>query len=58
MAEDLGYVHEDAFDEGFLKVDSIHNLYYAQYGARDGKPGKQFVHFLTTLLVSNGRVNR
>ncbi|KAK8014062.1 hypothetical protein PG990_007358 [Apiospora arundinis] len=38
MAEGLGYVHEDAFDEGFLQVDSIHNLYYAQYGARDGKP--------------------
>ncbi|KAK6840507.1 hypothetical protein PG995_016261 [Apiospora arundinis] len=38
MAQDLGYVHEDAFDEGFLQVDSIHNLYYAQYGARDGKP--------------------
>ncbi|KAF4636689.1 hypothetical protein G7Y89_g1378 [Cudoniella acicularis] len=33
-----GYTHEDAFDEGFLAVGSIHQLYYSQYGKQDGKP--------------------
>lgn len=40
MATNVGYVHEDAFDEGFLQVDQIHNVHYEQYGPRDGKPGK------------------
>lgn len=35
-----GYAHEDAFDDGFLAVSSIHTLYYSQYGKKDGKPGK------------------
>ena len=35
-----GYAHEDAFDDGFLAVSSIHRLYYSQYGKMDGKPGK------------------
>ncbi|KAK8085161.1 hypothetical protein PG997_006432 [Apiospora hydei] len=38
MATNVGYAHEDAFDEGFLQVDQIHNLHYEQYGPRDGKP--------------------
>ncbi|KAK8115905.1 Alpha/Beta hydrolase protein [Apiospora sp. TS-2023a] len=38
MAINVGYVHEDAFDEGFLQVDQIHNLHYEQYGPKDGKP--------------------
>ncbi|OBT58137.1 hypothetical protein VE04_01115 [Pseudogymnoascus sp. 24MN13] len=33
-----GYAHEDAFDDGFLDVSSIHTLYYSQYGKKDGKP--------------------
>lgn len=35
-----GYAHEEAFDDGFLAVSSIHTLYYSQYGKKDGKPGK------------------
>lgn len=35
-----GYAHKDAFDEGFLAVGSIHNIYYSQYGKKDGKPGR------------------
>jgi hypothetical protein len=34
-----GYSHHDPFDEGYLQVSDIHRLYYAQYGATDGKPG-------------------
>lgn len=35
-----GYAHEDAWDSGWLRVDSIHEIYYEQYGKKDGKPGK------------------
>lgn len=38
-----GYVHEDAFDSGYLKVDDLHTIYYEQYGKRDGKPAL-FLH--------------
>ncbi|KAK8017915.1 hypothetical protein PG991_007105 [Apiospora marii] len=38
MATDVGYVHEDAFDSGFLQVDQIHKVHYEQYGRQDGKP--------------------
>ncbi|KAI1419123.1 Alpha/Beta hydrolase protein [Xylaria sp. FL1777] len=32
------YTHEAAFDSGHLKVGSIHEVYYAQYGKKDGLP--------------------
>jgi hypothetical protein len=35
-----GYSHADAWDAGWLKVDSIHEVYYEQYGKQDGKSGK------------------
>lgn len=34
-----GYAHEGAWDVDWLRVDSIHELYYEQYGKKDGKPG-------------------
>lgn len=34
-----GYAHEDAWDVDWLRVDSIHELHYEQYGKKDGKPG-------------------
>lgn len=34
-----GYVHDDAFDAGMLKVDAIHSLHYEQYGLKTGLPG-------------------
>lgn len=43
MSEDTavsGYSHDDAFDDGLLRVDSVHQIYYAQYGVKDGLPGK------------------
>ncbi|KAH8678240.1 prolyl aminopeptidase [Xylariales sp. PMI_506] len=33
-----GYAHDDPFDSGFLRVDSIHEIFYEQYGAVDGLP--------------------
>ena len=33
-----GYKHDDAWDEDFLRVSSIHRLHYEQYGKKDGKP--------------------
>lgn len=33
-----GHAHEDAWDVDWLRVDSIHELYYEQYGKKDGKP--------------------
>ncbi|KAI6779261.1 uncharacterized protein J7T54_000991 [Emericellopsis cladophorae] len=38
-----GYVHEDAFDSGFLPVGDIHKVWYAQYGAPNGRP-VMFLH--------------
>ncbi|KAF7715421.1 Prolyl aminopeptidase [Penicillium ucsense] len=32
------YEHSDPFDKGMVPVGSIHQLYYEQYGKRDGKP--------------------
>lgn len=32
------YEKTACFDEGFLKVSDIHNIYYAQYGNPNGKP--------------------
>jgi proline iminopeptidase len=34
-----GYEHEAPFDSGMLPVSSIHQLYYEQYGKKNGKPG-------------------
>ncbi|KAI1161555.1 proline iminopeptidase [Nemania serpens] len=32
------YTHEAAYDSGHLKVGSIHEIYYEQYGKQDGLP--------------------
>ncbi|KAF1828921.1 proline iminopeptidase [Decorospora gaudefroyi] len=32
-----GYQHEDAWDVNWLRVDDIHELYYQQFGKKDGK---------------------
>ncbi|KAI1347426.1 proline iminopeptidase [Xylaria sp. FL0043] len=32
------YTHEAAYDAGHLKVGSIHEVYYEQYGQKDGLP--------------------
>lgn len=34
-----GYIHGDPFDEGMLPVGNIHQIYYAQYGLKDGLTG-------------------
>jgi proline iminopeptidase len=33
------YTHEAAYDSGHLGVGSIHEIYYEQYGKKDGLPG-------------------
>ncbi|SMR64307.1 unnamed protein product [Zymoseptoria tritici ST99CH_3D1] len=33
-----GYEHEDAYDSGMLPVGSLHQIYFEQYGKKDGKP--------------------
>ncbi|KAI0404000.1 proline iminopeptidase [Xylaria palmicola] len=33
-----GHDHEAAYDTAHLKVDSIHEIYYEQYGKKDGLP--------------------
>ncbi|GAP90518.1 putative prolyl aminopeptidase [Rosellinia necatrix] len=38
MPPATGYTHEAAYDAGHLQVDSIHEIYYAQYGKKDGLP--------------------
>lgn len=35
-----GHQHEDAWDRGWLRVDDVHEIYYQQYGKKDGKPGQ------------------
>jgi hypothetical protein len=35
-----GHEHEDAREKDWLRVDDIHEIYYEQYGKKDGKPGK------------------
>lgn len=34
-----GYIHEAPFETSTLQVDSIHTIYYEQYGLKDGLPG-------------------
>lgn len=34
-----GYAHEAAWESTHLKVDSIHEIFYEQYGKKDGLPG-------------------
>ncbi|CAO2657927.1 Nn.00g071870.m01.CDS01 [Neocucurbitaria sp. VM-36] len=33
-----GYQHDDAWDKDWLRVDDVHELFYQQYGKKDGKP--------------------
>lgn len=35
-----GHEHEDAWDQDYLRVDDTHEIYYEQYGKKDGKPGE------------------
>jgi proline iminopeptidase len=35
-----GHQHEDAWEKDWLKVDDRHEVYYEQYGKKDGKPGE------------------
>jgi len=47
MAQTLqftSYEHEDAWDVNWLRVDDTHELYYQQFGKKDGKPGKSASH--------------
>jgi len=39
MAGVTGYEHADAWEQDWLKVDDTHEVYYEQYGKKDGKPG-------------------
>jgi hypothetical protein len=39
QAQVSGYTHEDPWDTDWLRVDDLHELYYEQYGKKDGKPG-------------------
>lgn len=34
-----GHQHDDAYDQNWLRVDDTHEVYYEQYGKKDGKPG-------------------
>jgi hypothetical protein len=34
-----GYEHDDAWDVNWLRVDETHEVYYEQYGLKDGKSG-------------------
>lgn len=34
-----GYEHDDAWDADWLRVDETHEIYYEQYGLKDGKSG-------------------
>lgn len=43
-----GYEHEDAWDTNWLRVDETHEIYYEQYGLKDGKSG---IHTFTALSV-------
>ena len=47
-----GYEHDDAWDANWLRVDETHEIYYEQYGLKDGKSG---IHTFTALsrLLSN-----
>lgn len=52
----VGYQHEDAWDLDWLRVDDVHELYYQQYGKKDGKPGKheyRSICFVPSLILSS-----
>jgi len=39
-----GYAQSTPFDEGYLPVGDIHQLFYQQYGKKDGKPGERYLY--------------
>jgi proline iminopeptidase len=39
-----GYQHDDAWDKNWLRVDDTHEIYYEQYGPKDGKLGTSNSH--------------
>lgn len=46
-----GYEHDDAWDTNWLRVDETHELYYEQYGKRDGKAGMSTVGIALSIHV-------
>ncbi|KAH8695735.1 proline iminopeptidase [Phaeosphaeriaceae sp. PMI808] len=34
----IGHQHDDAWDREWLRVDDLHEIYYEQYGEKNGKP--------------------
>lgn len=46
-----GFEHDDAWDEGWLRVDDVHEVHYQQYGKKDGKPSMYITP--TTILSSS-----
>ena len=46
-----GYEHDDAWDSDWLRVDDIHEIYYQQYGKKDGKPGIYRFPIITLILL-------
>jgi proline iminopeptidase len=40
-----GYQHDEAWDVNWLRVDDVHELYYRQFGKKDGKPGNYLFSF-------------
>lgn len=46
-----GYEHDDAWDVNWLRVDETHELYYEQYGSKEGKAGMYTFNFLHVIVV-------
>lgn len=47
------YTHGSPFDEGMLPVGNIHQMYYAQYGRKNGLPGKSLATSSNRLDTAN-----
>jgi hypothetical protein len=48
-----GHQHADAWDKNWLRVDDIHEIYYEQYGPKNGKPGKSSISLCLPLAHLN-----
>lgn len=49
-----GYEHDDAWDANWLRVDETHEIFYHQFGKKDGKPGMCSEAFsLVSVLISS-----
>jgi hypothetical protein len=47
-----GYEHDDAWDVNWLRVDETHELYYEQYGLKDGNAGVCALAWLFFVVVN------